>query len=272
MINLPTKAVAVAAIATAIVAGSAAVASASAHRSTISVHTTSKHGVSAPNTTAPGLVRLHVTTSHPVWVLKKEHKGISTLVSELTDSTHQASPGKLISDFTVFDLVGGKSYVYLRLSAGTYYLADGWLDSYKSSEIHTLTVKGKTVNMPSPASSRVGVDPHNVLTAPKTLSTSRYLHIVNDNSHLQEILLVGVGTQVSDATVQDFLAKPTELKLFENLKPRSSVVSGIVAAHHALLVYSHQPRGRYVVVTMAFAPSTSQPKLNKARVALITVK
>jgi hypothetical protein len=270
MSTLRTKIVAVTAVAAAIVAGTETTASAAGSRAGVPIHAVTTHTVSVPATMQPGRVRFHNTAAVPLFVFKKKHYGVTQLAKDLNKSANSPTPGRLIQDFSIVDLIDGHTYVYLPLTRGTYYFLDASLDHYKTSDVRTVTVSGKTRNAAAPASRPVSIPQTGSMSAPATMAHNRYLHVQNRTGHLQEVLLIALSSKVSTAQLNDFLAAPTFDKLIE-LDITSIRDLAFVAGHRDLWAQGPHHAGRFLIVSFGFTATTAAPALHKSRVRLVKV-
>lgn len=273
MSALRPKTLAVAGIAAALVAGSTAVAdAATTARAGVPVHAVTKHTVAVPAVMHPGRIRFHNTGARPLYVLKKRQAGVGRLVKDLNAATGSIGPGRLVRDFTLYDVIDGGSYVYLSLSRGTYYFADASLEHYSTGAVRTVSVRGTTRNASAPRSRALVVPQTGALTAPATLARNGYVHVENRTGHVQEVLVFGLARSATATQVQAFLAAPTFESLF-SLPLNSYRELAILGGHRDLWSQGPHRASRFLIVTIGMGSSTSElPALHKSRVRLLTVR
>ena len=246
----------------------AAAPAAAHHRATLTVHTTSKHHVTAAKTTRPGVARIANTGSQPIFLVRSRHgAGKAALAHDLNADT----AGPLIKSFTVADILPPKATTYLRLSRGTYYLADTSRDTFIATSITALRVTGKKVNATTPEARHVIVNSSGTLTSPASVATSSELGVTNRSTHLQELFLVQVAPKVTSSDLNAFLAKPSFGKLYTVASGIPDVLAMLSPQGHATSSH-HSRTGRYLVLTIAFTSHSAEPRITAGHVRLINVK
>jgi hypothetical protein len=213
-------------------------------------------------------VRLRNTGSHAIFVFRKHGASINTLVAEL-NGDH--APARRFKDFTARDIVDGHTDAYLRLSRGTYYLANAAAWSYSVSKMHTLIVTGKTRNAALPASSPIGLDAHGVVHMRRSLAAAGYLHVYNGSGKVQEIVLLSIGKNTTAAELAAFAAKPS-FEALTKLDVRTPYLGGMLSAHRSAWVNPHLRAGRYLVVDLAVSGSPDAFELHAGHVQAVTVR
>lgn len=248
--------------------GAAAAPAATHHRGTLTVHTTSKPHVIAATTTRPGVTRIANTGSQPIFLVRSRHgAGKAALAHDL----NAATAGPLIKSFTVADILPAKATTYLRLSRGTYYLADTSRDTFTATSIAALRVAGDKVNVSAPKARHVIVNSSGTLTSPTTITTSSELGVTNRSTHLQELFLVRVAPKATSGELKAFLAKPSFDKLYTFASDIPEVLAMLSPRGHATSS-NHSRTGRYLVFTIALTSHSAEPRITAGHVRLINVK
>ncbi|WP_375504942.1 hypothetical protein [uncultured Jatrophihabitans sp.] len=248
--------------------GAAAAPAATHHRATLTVHATSQHHVIAATTTRPGVARIANTGSQPIFLVRSRHgAGKAALAHDLNADT----AGPLIKNFTVADILPSKAITYLRLSRGTYYLADTSRDTFTATSIAALRVAGNKVNATAPKARHVIVNSSGTLTSPATITTSSELGVTNRSTHLQELFLVQVAPKVTSGDLNAFLAKPSFDKLYTVAAGIPDFLAMLSPRGHATSSH-HSRTGRYLVLTLALTSHSAEPRITAGHVGLINVK
>jgi hypothetical protein len=231
------------------------------------LHVSSTRHVVAPSTLRPGLVDLRNTRRASVYIVRKKRWGVSTFVADYNSPTGAAYE----RHFTSIAHLYGHRDAYVPLSRGTYYLVDGDLNQITAAQVKTVTVAGRTWNAPRPASRRVTISGrHNRLTAPATLPTRRYLHVVNETPRTQWVILYRIGSGTSAAALRAFVAHPSMTRL-GRLDLRSVQYPFLGSGHRSLYYDLHAARGRYLLITLGFPARSDHPQFGAGQAVAITV-
>jgi hypothetical protein len=266
----PPAALLAGALSLALVAGSTAVtaaADAATTRPAQAVHVSRTHHVVAPATLRPGLVDLRNTGGASVYVVRKTSWGVKTFVADYNSPSGAGFQRHFITRVHLY----GHRDAYLKLTRGTYYLVDGTRSQISAGLVKTVTVRGTYWNAPAPASRLVTISGRgSKLTAPSTLPTRRYLHVLNRTGKTQWVELFRVGSRTSASALAAFVANPTMRKL-GRLDLRSVQYPFLGSAHQSLYYGFRASAGRYLMITLGFTPTSNRPQFGKGQAVAIRV-
>jgi hypothetical protein len=238
------------------------------HRATLTVHTTRKHHVTAAKTTRPGVARIANTGSQAIFLVRSRHgAGKAALAHDLNADT----AGPLLKSFTVADILPSRATTSLRLSRGTYYLADTSRDTFTAKSVASLRVTGNKINATTPKARHITVNRSGTLTSPTHITISSELGVTNRSAHLQELFLTKVAPKVTSSDLNAFLAEPSFEKLYTVAAGIPDFLAMLSPRGHATSSH-HSRAGRYLVLTVALTSHSAEPRLTAGHVRLINVK
>jgi hypothetical protein len=243
---------------------------AQAARPPVPVHASTRHPVTAPASLRPGNVHLRNTGSHPLYFFRRIDAGPRTLV-KILNSVAASDPSRLFRHFRLIDVINGSSDIYVRLTRGTYYLADATADRFQVSDIHTLTVGGARQDAKLPQAKTVNISRHNVLTAPATVRAGSFVRLRNADSRVQTVAYFRISRTVSAADLQAFLAHPSFDSLFQ-LEVDDAGGLGALAGHQVVYVRFPKHSGRYILMTLPVPTDRTGPVLDRTLVKLVTAR
>jgi hypothetical protein len=241
-------------------------------RPAVPVHAGTLHPVTAPDVLRPGLVHLENTNSHELYVFaRRGHAGRPTLLKDLNGPPSATDPYAVFRHFTLLDVIGGNGDVYLRLKAGTYYLADAGAEHYHLSDIHVLTVTGRRDDARAPHSKTLLVNDHNTLRAPATVRAGHFLRVRNADTRPQDIVMFRIGPRTTDRQLADFLAHPS----FDTLSTMDvRDIDDLAVLSGERTVYTRSPArpGRFILFGGPITTHLTHSPIRPERFALLTTR
>lgn len=203
--------------------------------------------ISGPGTLRPGPVRIDNAGERPFYLYRSRGSGLSEFVRDVNSDT----PDGLLQHFFQIDRIAGKSRLYARLVAGTYYAVDADAFPIEKKWVATIKVAGSPSAAAAPTDAQpISIGADDKLTVPAVLTDARPVRVAMAGSHGQVIYLFRLGS-VSKKTVDDFLADP-DPDDYDTLKA-SDPITLLSADGPATITKTWRAKpGQYVIVNTAY--------------------